>query len=131
MHNEKKLLLIDVYLNKIQWKKHWYWTIEIYICKQNRRKKSAGKFQNPVMIVQMQVVSSNNSTLQGWPYVSARYKISNSSESNVCTFAKNIFVQSIDMDVVYDCIGQFFHKTSPSLCNRPKSSWGRAQFTRT
>ena len=32
---------------------------------------------------------------------------------NVCTLAKNIFMQDIDMGVVYNGIGQFFNKTSP------------------
>ena len=41
---------------------------------------------------------------------------------NVCTLAINIFGQNIDMGVIYNGMGQFFNKTSPYLCNRPKSS---------
>ena len=47
---------------------------------------------------------------------------------NVCTLEKNIFVQNMDMGVVYNGIGQFFNKTSPSLCNRPQFSRGESSI---
>ena len=37
-------------------------------------------------------------------------------------------MQNIDLDVVYNGIGQFLNKTSLSLCIRPKSSMGECSI---
>ena len=66
---------------------------------------------------QMNSVSCTGSTICFRPIQSMKFH----GMYAQCTLTKKI-VQNIDMGVVYNGIGQFINKTSPSLCNRPKSS---------